>query len=155
VVHATVPASRGGTDTSTGQAAKRSARGFYAKAGAGATVVAMALVATTYTAYAAAAVTTVPAGGSVTTVPASGLGALPNPGAGTAPPGVGTSVDTIVSWAAWIVFAIAILGLFFTAFKMMTAHHRGEGGQQTAGLLYVLGGTIVAAAASSLIGALA
>jgi hypothetical protein len=148
VVHATVPASRGGTDTSTGQAAKRSARAFYARAGAGATVVAMTLVATTYTAYAAAG------GTAVTTVPASGGGGLPNPGAGTAPPGVGTSVNTIVSWAAWIIFAIAILGLFFTAFKMMTAHHRGEGGQQTAGLLYVLGGTIVAAAASSLIGAL-
>jgi len=109
----------------------------------------MTLAATTYTAYAAGPVA------AVTTVPASGGGGLPSPGAGTAPPGVGAPVGTIVSWVAWIIFAIAILGLFFSAFKMITAHHRGEGGQQTASLLYVLGGTIVAAAASSIIGVLA
>jgi hypothetical protein len=38
---------------------------------------------------------------------------------------------------------------------MITARHRGEGGQQTAGLLYVLGRRIAAAAASSIIGVLA
>jgi hypothetical protein len=149
VVHAAVRTTRDGTDTSTDRAPKLKARALYAKAGAAASVVAMTLAATTYTAYAAGPVA------AVTTVPAGGGGNLPNPGAGTAPPGVGAPVGTIVSWVAWIIFAIAILGLFFTAFKMMTAHHRGEGGQQTAGLLYVLGGTIVAAAASSIIGVLA
>lgn len=134
MVTAAVPALRSGTDTSMSRAATRKARAWYAKVGAVVTIVLMALVGSANAAFA---------------------DALPNPGDGTTPPGVGTNVDTIVAWAAWIIFTIAILGLFFTAFKMMTAHHRGEGGQQTAGLLYVLGGTIVAAAASGLVGALA
>lgn|SRR5487761_1328132 len=134
MVNAVVPATTSGTGTSKGRAAKPTPRAIYARAGAVVTVVLMTVVGATSPALA---------------------DALPNGGAGTAPPGVGANVGTVVSWVAWIVFTIAILSLFFTAFKMMTAHHRGEGGQQTAGLLYVFGGTMVAAAASGLVGALA
>jgi hypothetical protein len=134
MVNAVVPATTSGTGTSMKRAGKPNTRAIYARAGAALTVVLMTVAGAANPAFA---------------------DALPDGGSGTTPPGVGANVDTVVGWVAWIVFTIAILGLFFTAFKMMTAHHRGEGGQQTAGLLYVLGGTVVAAAASGLVGALA
>jgi len=85
----------------------------------------------------------------------AGADSLPGTsGNGTAPPGVSTNVDTIISWACWICFTIAILGVLFVAFKMIVQHHRGEGGQQFASLMYVLGGAILVAAASGIIGAL-
>ena len=85
----------------------------------------------------------------------AGGGSLPGTsGGGAAPPGVSTNVDTIISWACWICFTIAILGVLFVAFKMIVQHHRGEGGQQFASLAYVLGGAILVAAASGIIGAL-
>ena len=49
---------------------------------------------------------------------------------------------------------IAVLGVMFVAVKMILQHHRGEGGQQMASLLYVLAGAVLTAAASGLIGAL-
>ena len=89
------------------------------------------------------------------TTGAAGGGGLPGTsGGGAAPPGVSTNVDTIISWACWICFTIAILGVLFVAFKMIVQHHRGEGGQQFASLAYVLGGAILVAAASGIIGAL-
>jgi len=75
-------------------------------------------------------------------------------GGGAAPPGVGTNIGTVISWASWVCFVIAILGVMFVAFKLMVMHHRGEGGQHFASLLYVLGGAILVAAASGIIGAL-
>ena len=94
------------------------------------------------------------AGTTVTTGTAGGDGLPGTSGNGTAPPGVSTNVDTIISWACWICFTIAILGVLFVAFKMIVQHHRGEGGQQFASLMYVLGGAILVAAASGIIGAL-
>ena len=94
------------------------------------------------------------AGTTVTTGTAGGDGLPGTSGNGTAPPGVSTNVDTIISWACWICFTIAILGVLFVAFKMIVQHHRGEGGQQFASLAYVLGGAILVAAASGIIGAL-
>ncbi len=85
---------------------------------------------------------------------AAGSGLPGTSGNGTAPPGVSTNVGTIISWACWICFTIAILGVLFVAFKMIVQHHRGEGGQQFASLAYVLGGAILVAAASGIIGAL-
>ncbi len=85
---------------------------------------------------------------------AAGTGLPGTSGGGTAPPGVSGNVDTIISWASWIVFVIAIAGVLFVAVKMILQHHRGEGGQQMAGLFYVLGGAILTAAASGIIGAL-
>lgn len=75
-------------------------------------------------------------------------------GGGTAPPGVGTNIGTVIGWASWVCFVIAILGVMFVAFKLMVMHHRGEGGQHFASLLYVLGGAILVAAASGIVGAL-
>jgi hypothetical protein len=80
--------------------------------------------------------------------------APPDGGAGVAPPGVAANVTTIFQWAAWIVFAIAVAGVMFVAVKMILQHHRGEGGQAMASLFYVLGGAILTAAASGIIGAL-
>jgi hypothetical protein len=75
-------------------------------------------------------------------------------GGGTAPPGTTGNITTIVSWASWVVFVIAVIGVMFVAVKMILQHHRGEGGQQMASLFYVLGGAIITAAASAVIGAL-
>lgn len=75
-------------------------------------------------------------------------------GGGSAPPGVGTNIGTVIGWASWVCFVIAILGVIFVAFRMMVQHHRGEGGQHFASLLYVLGGAILVAAASGIVGVL-
>ena len=101
-----------------------------------------------------AAGTTVTTGTAGAGGTAGGNGLPGTSGNGTAPPGVSTNVDTIISWACWICFTIAILGVLFVAFKMIVQHHRGEGGQQFASLMYVLGGAILVAAASGIIGAL-
>lgn len=82
-------------------------------------------------------------------------GNLPSTGQGTPPSAtVSTDVGTVVSWACWTAFTIAILGVIFVAFRMIIQHHRGEGGQHFAGLLYVLGGAILVAAASGIVGAI-
>ena len=98
------------------------------------------------------------AGGTTTTLllaSTAWASALPGTsGNGTAPPGVTTNVGTIISWACWICFTIAILGVLFVAFRMIVQHQRGEGGQSFASLAYVLGGAILVAAASGIIGAL-
>jgi hypothetical protein len=79
--------------------------------------------------------------------------AVINPGQGTAPPGVDGPVTTIIGWAAWVVFALAVVGILVVAGSMIISHRNGRGGEHGAGLAYVLGGTILAAAASGIIGA--
>jgi hypothetical protein len=87
--------------------------------------------------------------------PSTTGGGLPSTsGGGAAPPGVSTNVDTIFSWASWVVFTIAIAGVLFVAVKMILEHHRGEGGRHMASLFYVLAGAILCAAASGIIGVL-
>lgn len=77
-----------------------------------------------------------------------------DPGQGTAPPG-SDKVTTVISWIAWGVFAVAVLGVLLVAGRMMLKHQRGEGAEAAGGLGWVLGGCILAASASGLVGALA
>lgn len=74
-----------------------------------------------------------------------------NPGAGEAPPG-SDGVTTIVKWIAWIVFALAVIGVLVTAGAMMINNRRGQGGEHAASLGWVFGGCILASAASGLVG---
>lgn len=74
-----------------------------------------------------------------------------NPGAGEAPPG-SDGVTTIVKWIAWVVFALAVIGVLVTAGAMMINNRRGQGGEHAASLGWVFGGCILASAASGLVG---
>ena len=74
-----------------------------------------------------------------------------DPGAGEAPPG-SDGVTTIVKWIAWIVFALAVIGVLVTAGAMMINNRRGQGGEHAASLGWVFGGCILASAASGLVG---
>jgi hypothetical protein len=78
--------------------------------------------------------------------------AIPDPGQGTAPPG-SAGLLTILGWAAWVVFALCVAGVFIVAGKLVLAHRRGEGAEAVGGLVMVLGGTILAGAASAIVGA--
>lgn len=81
------------------------------------------------------------------------LAQLPDPGRGTAPPG-SEGISTIISWAAWVAFAVCILGVIIAGGMMALGSRRGEGGEHAGRLGMVLGGCIVIGAASGLVGAL-
>ena len=76
---------------------------------------------------------------------------IPNPGTGEAPPG-SAGLLTILKWIAWIVFALAVVGILITAATMMINNRRGEGGEHAGRLAWVLGGCILASAASGIVG---
>lgn len=77
--------------------------------------------------------------------------AVPDPGQGTAPPGSG-GITTILSWAAWVVFALCVVGVLSVAGAMAVAHRRGSGGEHASSLGWVLGACIVAGSASAIVG---
>ena len=76
---------------------------------------------------------------------------VPNPGQGEAPPGADGFL-TVLTWAAWFVFVLAVLGILITGGKMMVNNHRGQGGEHLAALGWVCGGCAIAAAASGIVG---
>lgn len=86
--------------------------------------------------------------------PTASLLGIINPGQGVAPPGVSGPVTTVVAWVAWTVFALCVVGILTVGGKLAIAHQQGRGGEHGAGLAYVLGGAVLAASASALIGAL-
>ena len=76
---------------------------------------------------------------------------IPNPGP-IAPPG-SNGLVTIIGWASWIIFGIAVIAIFVVAGRMMLESGRGRGGGEAAtGLVWVLAGVILAAVASGVIG---
>ena len=74
-----------------------------------------------------------------------------DPGAGEAPPG-SDGVITIVKWIAWIVFALAVIGVLATAGAMVINNRRGQGGEHAATLGWVCAGCVLASAASGIVG---
>ena len=76
----------------------------------------------------------------------------PNP-TPTAPPG-SQGLLTILGWVSWIVFGLAVAGVLLVAGKMAVDHNQGRGGNAASGLIWVLGGCILAAVASGLVGAI-
>lgn len=82
------------------------------------------------------------------------LSQVPSPGTGTPPPGVDGPVNTILSWLAYIVCALAVGGILAVAGKMVVSHHQGRGGEHMTGLAYVLAGCVLIATASGIVGVL-
>lgn len=81
------------------------------------------------------------------------LATIPNP-TPTPPPG-GGGLLLILGWGAWIIFGIAVLAIFIVAGKMMLDSRAGRGGGEAAsGLIWVLIGSIIAAVASGIVGAI-
>lgn len=79
---------------------------------------------------------------------------VPNPGAGTAPPGF-ANFTTIMGWGKWVALGILVMALIFAGVRMAIGNRRGEGGEHAAGIAYVLGGVIVVSAAFAIVGFLA
>jgi hypothetical protein len=79
--------------------------------------------------------------------------AVPNPGAGTAPPG-SEKLITLLRWVAWIVSGLCVAGVMIVAGRMALQHQRGEGGQHGAGLAWVMAACILLGSASGIVGAL-
>ncbi|MFE3459956.1 hypothetical protein ACFXKD_20620 [Nocardiopsis aegyptia] len=79
------------------------------------------------------------------------LAAVPDPGAGQAPPGADGFL-AILGWAKWVALGICVLGLIVAGATMAIQSRRGEGGEHLGKIGMVLGGVIVISAATSLVG---
>ena len=79
--------------------------------------------------------------------------AVPNPGSGEAPPGVGGKVLTILKWIAYLASAACVAGLVLTAGRMAIAHRRGDD-TNVSQLGWVLGACVLIGSASGIVGAL-
>ncbi|WP_017558028.1 hypothetical protein [Nocardiopsis baichengensis] len=76
---------------------------------------------------------------------------IPDPGGGQPPP-VGKGFITILQWAKWLSLAVCVAGLMIAGATMAIQSRRGEGGEHMGRIVMVLGGVVVIAAATSLIG---
>ncbi|RFU22990.1 hypothetical protein [Geodermatophilus marinus] len=81
------------------------------------------------------------------------IAAVVDPGTGIAPPGA-EGVVTIVSWVAWTVLALCVLGVLLVGARMALAHRRGDGAEHAVSLGYVLGAAVLVGSASGLVAAL-
>jgi hypothetical protein len=77
-----------------------------------------------------------------------------NKPAPAAPPQVGDEIQSILSWALWIMGFIAILALLFVAGKMMMNHREGRGVMEGTGLLSVIAGILLVVMAFPLVNGL-
>jgi hypothetical protein len=73
-------------------------------------------------------------------------------GGPTAPPGT-EGVGTILSWGAWGVSVVCVLGIFAVAAGWVAQHRRGgaDGGENLSKLGWVLGAAILGAAAGPIV----
>ena len=88
---------------------------------------------------------------------ANGLGLLlaadiPRP-TGIQPPGT-EGLMTVLSWVAWGVTFLCVVGVFLVAGKMAFSHRRGEGSEAVGQLGWVMGACILGASATSLVNVL-
>lgn len=74
-----------------------------------------------------------------------------DPGPGEPPPG-SDGVITIVKWVAWVVFALAVIGVLVTAGTMALNNRRGQGGEHAAALGWTCASCVLASAASGIVG---
>ena len=79
-------------------------------------------------------------------------GNIPPP-VGVQPPGT-QGLTTILSWIAWAVTFLCVVGVFFVAGSMAIAHRRGEGSEAIGKLGWVMGACILGASATSLVNVL-
>lgn len=81
------------------------------------------------------------------------LADVPNPGSGTAPPGVGEKVLILLRWLAWGATVACVGGILVTAIMMAMAHRQGRD-TNVSQLGWVLGACMLIGSASGLVGAL-
>lgn len=79
--------------------------------------------------------------------------AVPDPGAGSPPPGT-EGLNTILGWGAWGVSFACVGGLLAVAATMALRHRRGEGGETMGSLGWVLGACVLGSAAGPIAKAL-
>lgn len=82
-------------------------------------------------------------------------GNVPDPGNGTAPPGVGTKFEQVMGWAKWVCLGIAVLGIMAIGAMMTVGSRRGEGGEKVGALGWAVGGVVVISGAFAIVGFLA
>ncbi|MFE1400359.1 hypothetical protein ACFW53_20700 [Nocardiopsis dassonvillei] len=80
-------------------------------------------------------------------------GTIPDPGAGTAPPGFEGFI-TIMQWIKWGSLGICVIALMVGAATMAINARRGEGGEHLGKLGIILAAVVVIAAAVSLVSTL-
>lgn len=72
---------------------------------------------------------------------------------GVQPPGT-EGLTTVLSWVAWGVTFLCVVGVFMVAGKMAFSHRRGEGSEAVGQLGWVMGACILGASATSLVNVL-
>ena len=72
---------------------------------------------------------------------------------GVQPPGT-EGLTTVLSWVAWGVTFLCVIGVFLVAGKMAFSHRRGEGSEAVGQLGWVIGACILGASATSLVNVL-
>lgn len=77
--------------------------------------------------------------------------AVPDPGAGSMPPGF-DAFTTVMGWAKWIGLGIAVVGLIVLGVTMTVSSRRGEGGEIGGWLGRLLIGVIIVSAAFTIVG---
>ncbi len=77
---------------------------------------------------------------------------IPAPSA-VQPPGT-EGLTTVLSWVAWGVTFLCVVGVFLVAGKMGVSHRRGEGSEAVGQLGWVMGACILGASATSLVNVL-
>src|SRR4051794_17982699 len=77
-----------------------------------------------------------------------------DPGRGAAPPGA-EKLTTLLQWAAYVGYAVAVLGVIIAAATMAIQHRHGTAGDNGARLGWVLAGALLIGSASALVGAMA
>ena len=79
---------------------------------------------------------------------------VPDPGGGSPPPGF-ENFGTIMGWGKWIALGILVMALIFAGVRMSIGNRRGEVGEHSASIGWVLGGVLVVSAAFAIVGFLA
>lgn len=80
------------------------------------------------------------------------LGAVPNPGDGSKPPGFDKFTD-IMGWVKWLSLGVLVISLMVAGAKLAFARDH-DGGQQAMGIGRVLIGCLVVSGAFTIVGAL-
>lgn len=80
--------------------------------------------------------------------------AIPSPGTGIEPPGVGADINTIVGWVAWCAFAACVVGLLIAGAKAAIARRHQED-FDFGGVAKPLIATAIIAGAAGLVNAMA
>lgn len=80
---------------------------------------------------------------------------IPNPGGGSAPPGIGDKIVSILGWAKWLAMGACVAGLMIAGAMMGIKQQQGRGEEHGGRVAQVLLGAAVVAGSFSIIGFMA